>query len=288
MKDNKKNSGFWMVILCLALLVCIGCVGFIGFRLYENDKAEKQYEQLRQEVEETETESETDAKTTLEEIESKPFDGWNDGDAPTLPDDVRTELADNPIDFEKLQEINSEIYAWIEIPDTQIDYPVAQSTYDDSYYLSHNIYGEPEFAGCIYTEMANSLDFSDPVTVMYGHNMRNGSMFQNLHLFEDPEFFEENRYVYVYTPERRLTYEVFAAYSYDDVHLLNAFDFSDEEVFRQYLEDVLGGISMGQNTRKDVTVTTKDRILTLSTCMGGQTGARYLVQAVLRKNEKTK
>ena len=68
----------------------------------------------------------------------------------------------------------------------------------------------------------------------------------------------------------------------------STFDFSDEEVFRQYLEDVLGGISMGQNTRKDVAVTTKDRILTLSTCMGGQTGARYLVQAVLRKNEKTK
>lgn len=283
---KKKNTGFWTAVLCAALLFCIVCVGFIGVRVYKDYEAKQKYQQLRAEVEETE--SETRAKTTLEEIESRPFDGWNDGDAPTLPEDVKTELADQIIDFDRLQEINPEIYAWIEIPDTQIDYPVAQSEEDDEFYLKHNIYKEPEFAGCIYTEQINSKDFSDPMTVMYGHNMRNGSMFQNLHLFEDAGFFEENRYVYVYTPDRKLTYEIFAAYEYNDNHLLNSFDFSDEEVFGQYLEDVLGGISMSQHTRKDVQVTTKDRILTLSTCMGGQTESRYLVQAVLQKNEKTK
>lgn len=287
MKDKKKKgAGVWMAVLCMALLVCIVCVAFIGFRLYKRYEAEQKYEMLRVQVEETETE--TRAKTTLEEIEATPFDGWNDGDAPTMPENVKTELTDNPIDFEKLQAINPEIYAWVEIPDTQIDYPVAQSAEDDLFYLKHNIYKEPEFAGCIYTEMANSKDFTDPVTVMYGHNMRNGSMFQNLHLFEDAEFFEKNRYIYVYTPDSKLTYEVFAAYEYNDNHLLNSFDFSDEKIFSQYLEDVLGGISMGQHTREGIKVTTEDKILTLSTCMGDQTSSRYLVQAVLQKNEQTK
>ena len=92
------------------------------------------------------------------------------------------------IDFAELSSINPDIYAWIRIPDTQIDYPVLQREEDDTYYLRHNSSGRYAFAGSIYTEEANSRDFKDPMTVLYGHNMRDGSMFQNLHFLRIKHF----------------------------------------------------------------------------------------------------
>lgn len=101
--------------------------------------------------------------------------------------------------------INSDIYAWIYVPGTRIDYPVAQSQESDDHYLKYNFKNEPEFAGCIYTEKANKKDFSDPNTIFYGHNMRNGSMFQNLHKFED-EAFLRNTKKYMFTHQRKHTH----------------------------------------------------------------------------------
>ena len=159
---------------------------------------------------------------------------------------------------------------------------------NDTYYLRHNSSGRYAFAGSIYTEEANSRDFKDPMTVLYGHNMRDGSMFQNLHFFEDETFFAEHPEFFIYLPGYRLTYEIFAAYRFDDTHLLGAFDFSKKKGRRAYIREVFAGISMGQNTREHVKVTAKDKLVTLSTCTSDQADGRYLVQAVLRKKEKTR
>ncbi|MCD8020814.1 MAG: class B sortase [Clostridiales bacterium] len=266
MKNNKKL--LWRTVLVISLVGCICCLGFVAWYLYQDYREQKAYEQLQEDVDESTTE----------------FDGETEGEAAELPDGVFLDL-ENPIDFDLLADINTDIYAWIRISDTSIDYPIAQREGDDAYYLSHDMYQESRFAGCIYTEEANSKDFTDPNTVIYGHNMRNGSMFQNLHYFEDATFFDEHPYVYIYTPEHVLVYEVFASYSYDNRHILNSFDFSDEEVYAQYLEDILNVRSMDKNIRDDVTVTTEDTIITLSTCIGGDSDARYLVQAVLIKDE---
>ena len=93
---------------------------------------------------------------------------------------------------------------------------------------------------------------------------------------------------FIYLPGYRLTYEIFAAYRFDDTHLLGAFDFSKKKGRRAYIREVFAGISMGQNTREDVKVTAKDKLVTLSTCTSDQADGRYLVQAVLRKKEKTR
>ena len=139
-----------------------------------------------------------------------------------------------------------------------------------------------------FSENVNKKDFSDPNTVLYGHNMKNGSMFQNLHLFEDPEFFEENQMVYIYTPDHVYSYQIFAAYKYDDRNILKSFDFSDKKVFAEYIKECLNPRSMAANVREEVEVTEDDKILTLSTCVGGDTDARYLVQAVMIKDEWTR
>jgi sortase B len=229
-----------------------------------------------------ETETETETVVTLEEIETAEFTGEMDGEAAKLKDDFFVDM-ENPIDFNVLQEENPDIYAWIRIPDTNIDYPIAQREGDDSYYLTHDMYQEVRFAGCIYTEDCNSKDFMDPNTLIYGHNMKNGSMFQNLHLFEDEEFFEEHPDVYIYTPDGVLKYTIFAAYTYDNRHIMNSFDFDDKEVFKEYLEEIFKVRSMDAQIRQNVEVTVEDHIITLATCVGGAPQNRYLVQAVLSK-----
>lgn len=213
---------------------------------------------------------------------------------PTSPVPETTEvtttepLVENPINFKELKELNEDLYAWIRIPGTVIDYPVAQSSNsDDNFYLHHNYLGNYEFAGTIYSQRHNTRYFVDRVTVLYGHNMLNGSMFAGLHDFEDPEFFEENQYIYIYTEGHILTYRIFAAYDYDNRHILNSFEFSDDEVYEQYLYDCLHPHSAYANVREGIELTTNDRIITLSTCTNYNSSYRLLVQGVLTDDQRT-
>ena len=187
------------------------------------------------------------------------------------------------LSFDELTEINSDIYAWIYIPGTNVDYPVAQanSNRDDSFYLSHNIYKEYQFSGTIYSELKNSLDFHDPVTVLYGHNMLNGSMFATLHYFSDEDFFNSHTTCFVQTKDKLYTYLIYSAYVYDDRHILNSFNFSDEKVFQEYLDYTLDPRTYSGLVRKGVKLDKNSRILTLSTCTNGGGDTRYLVQGVL-------
>lgn len=190
------------------------------------------------------------------------------------------EIPDKQLDFEELKKANKDIFAWIYIPGTAIDYPVLQHPTDDTFYLEHNIDGSAGLPGCIYVELLNGISFNDSNTVLYGHNMLNGSMFATLHRFADKDFFDENRYIFIYTPSADYVYEIFAAYTYSDIHLLKGIDITSEEKFANYLEDVYSVRGMNNNFADDITATGKDKIITLSTCTGDDS-KRYLVQGVL-------
>ena len=253
--DMKKRYIIAGVAAGAAAITCAA----IGIRSYLQEKsAGSGYEEVREEVKDN----------TPEEPEPEET-------GPTV---------DIPIDFEALQARNPDVYAWITVPGTQIDYPILQSPDDNSYYLTHTIDGEEKTEGAIFTENYNHTDMEDPNTVIYGHDMKNGSMFNGLHQFADSGFFEEHPYIYIYTPEHVLAYKVFAAYTYDDRHIMNSFDFTDKEVFEQYLDDIIHVRAMDANLREDVPVTSDDRIITLETCVGGNSDARYLVQGVLIKD----
>ena len=154
----------------------------------------------------------------------------------------RDESGEIKIDFELLQAQNPDIYAWITVPGTGIDYPVLQKsgTEDiyDNYYLDHKADLSEGLPGAIYTQPVNSRDFKDSVTVLYGHNMKNGGMFSSLHEFEDSKFFEENRQVIIYTPDDTFIYEIFAAADFSDVLIPYEYDFTEDSEIRRYLEDV--------------------------------------------------
>ena len=206
------------------------------------------------------------------------------------PTDIVTsaELPENPIDFKALKKKNPDIYAWITIENTQVDYPIVQAyEEDDGFYLDHNINKQYDINGSIYTERANSLDFSDPNTLIYGHNMLDGSMFQNLHKFRKKDFFDNNKYITIYTEGHILKYEIFAAYKSDNRHILNTFDFSKSQVFKEYLKNAQNPKSLEVNKRS-VKMDENDKIITLSTCIGNETAYRYLVQGVLIDDTITK
>ena len=190
------------------------------------------------------------------------------------------EPLDIPVDFAKLTEKCSDIYAWIRIPGTDIDYPIVQREGDNAYYLNHTIEGKKKIEGAIFTEDYNTRDFTDPHTVIYGHNMKNGSMFRQLHRYEDRKFFQENDEILIYQPEQILHYQIFAAYVYDDRHLLMSFDCENPDEYAAYLDSIFRQKNMNTMIDTSVTVTEEDKIVTLSTCNGND-DERYLVQAVL-------
>lgn len=195
-------------------------------------------------------------------------------------------IPEKEIDFADLQEnVNKDIYAWIYIPDTQIDYPVLQHPTDNLYYLNYNLDGSKGYPGCIYTENYNVKDFLDPNTVIYGHNMKNGTMFAGLHRFEDSEYFEEHPYIYIYTEDRLHVYEIFAAYESGNEHILYNNDFESNYVYQKYLSEIFDNRTMNGNIKTDMEVTTEDHILTLSTCVANKSNRRYLVQGVLLEED---
>lgn len=170
-----------------------------------------------------------------------------------------------------------------------MNYPVVQHPTDDTFYLKHNKDGEWSEEGAIYTQLANKTDFSDPVTVIYGHNLVQGTMFSTLHRFENKDFFDSHEDMYVYTDGHILTYRVIAAYQYDNRHILNSFNFSDPTIVQQYFDSVLSPDSLVENVREDTTLTSSDKIVQLSTCTGDSNHIvrRYLVTGVLVSDQPT-
>lgn len=260
----KKGIRYLLIFICL--LAAGISIGFIALTLMNRQQNEQVYDEIRDQVKATVAETQT-AET--EEIEETGPITSSDGTV---------------IDFEALKAINPDVYAWIEIPDTKIDYPILQSETDDSYYLNHTIDGTAGYPGSIYTESKNSKDFTDFNTLIYGHDMNDGSMFKGLHDYEDPDFMAEHPYVYVYLPEGRLTYRIFAAVVYDDRHIMVAYDFDKEEDRQAFLDSLDTGDS--RNVLDDsVEVTADDHMITLSTCIGDEFNHRFIVGAVLVDEE---
>lgn len=277
---------FWSVMLVIALLGIAGCLGFVAWHIVSDMGAEQVYEETMSLVTKprdesvAEDESEADSVLTVEDIEAVEFTGEREGEEAPLPADIFSGLGGH-VDFAALNEINPDLYAWIHINDTNIDYPIAQHPTDDSFYLNHDMYGDARFAGCLYTQRANKTDFSDPNTVVYGHNMRSGSMFSTLHYFEDADFFNTHPYIYIYTEDKIRVYEIFAARFFTDDNVLTVYNYEDPKSFQKFLDDIYNNRSMRNNIRGDLEVTTEDRILTLSTCVGGSPEERFLVHAKL-------
>ena len=292
--NKRPGNRLWLLVLILSLLLIVGGAGVYIFThpWWQTDTDPKDYHNQPSAL-----------NPNNGGLGEDPTGPGKPDPAETVPTEPETdpteqttepELPDNPIDFEALQEVNPSVYAWIYMemgdPFQDIDYPILQSEpeEDDNFYLHHNLNKAYQFSGCIYTQKKNSKDFTDRVTLVYGHNMLDGTMFSNLVYLRDANFFEEHEVFYIYTPGHILTYRIAAAIQFDDRHILNSFDFSDDEIYESWIRNyILEPKTMLRAVREGIEVTTDDRIVILSTCL--EHGKyRYLVQGVLVNDEPTK
>jgi sortase B len=266
-------------VLVLSVVLIGGAIGISAFFLWPK---ETDYDAFRPTTQQP-TASTVPTESTL--VTTEPTEHTED---PAVSTTTEPPLPDNPVDFEALQAVNPDAYAWIYVPNTLIDYPVLQAGNDlpEDFYIYRNLERKYEFRGCIYSQKVNAKDFSDPVTVLYGHHMLDNSMFSTLYYFRDQQFFDTNEFFYIYTPVHILTYRIVSAHQYDERHILNSFDFSKEDVFREYLDEISNPRSMLADVRDGIQLTTEDRIVTLSTCISGGS-MRYLVQGVLIDDQPT-
>lgn len=260
-RDSVKNQTLYKVLTAFCVIGCIVCV-ILGLFIVKgkSDKANGMSDLQQMTVKENESMSK---------------------DRKELQNELGVEIPGKNLDFTQLNKVNSDIYAWIYIPGTEVDYPILQHPSDDTFYLEHNMDGSSGLPGCIYSELMNGISFEDRNTVLYGHNMRNGSMFATLHRYADKAFFDENKYIFIYTKGgKTLVYRIYAAYTYSDVHLLKGIDITSDEKFEEYLKSVKDTRGINDNFASDVLVSSDDKIITLSTCTGDDS-KRYLVQGVL-------
>lgn len=251
-KKKKKSD----VLLTIALIVAIAVFCYAAFNLYhiytEYKKGTDEYNQIEE------------MAVTERDADSGEAAGPNAQLKPPIE-----------VDFDKLKSVNEDVVGWIYVdalPD--ISYPVVKGK-DNQTYLHQTYEKNYNFAGTIFVDYENSGDFSDCNTLVYGHNMKNGSMFGHLKKFrEDDRLYKQDKYFWILTPERNYRYEIISAYTTgvnSDTYTL--FKGPGEE-FEKYLETIKG---YSEIQTDDTDLTIKDKIVTLSTCTGNES-TRFVVQ----------
>lgn len=243
---RERKSQSWIVILIIGMIVVIFALGMLLITVTDRKKANDTYAYL-------ETKYVKDKSTDTES-------GW-------WYDDV-------VVDIQALQNINPDVIGWICFDSDELpSYPILYSG-DDETYLRTDIYGNQSTAGCIFLEGANNPDINDYHTIIYGHNMRNQSMFGSLKKYKTEAFYEEHPYFTVYTEDMAYRYQIFAFRDVPETHQVYTVGFAPDEIYEDFIEELM------QHSYEDtgVNVTPNDKIITLSTCSAK--GMRFVLHAV--------
>lgn len=180
------------------------------------------------------------------------------------------------VDIDALKKENSDFVGWLLCEDTRINYPVVQAE-DDDYYLHRTFEKTPNSAGCLFLECQNAPDFSDPNSIIYGHHMKNGSMFHDLEKYKDADFAKEHPYMLFITPDMKYVVQIFAGFvsdTYSDAWKISFQDGADKQA---WLDDLVKNSCFSSG----VTPTADDHILTMSTCSYEFDDARFVLYGVL-------
>lgn len=191
--------------------------------------------------------------------ETEPQTMWVPADVEE--DEYMKELAATNLDA--LREVNGDVVGWLFIPNTKINYPIVQGE-DNQHYLEHTWNNKKNVAGSIFLEATNAADFSDFRSIVYGHNMADGSMFGSLHRYSSKTYWETYPYIYLVTDEGVLRYEIYASYKAavdSKTYALSIVSVKAKNTFIQMtLEE--------SELETGIVPAATDRILTLSTCAG--------------------
>ena len=181
------------------------------------------------------------------------------------------------VDMDALIEYNPDVIGWIYVEGTDISYPIMYSG-DDETYLRTTIDKEYATAGSIFLEGYNLPDFSDSHNIIYGHNMRNLSMFGTLKYYKTEEgYLDEHQYFQIITADKKMRFQIFSYFDTEAASWVYAVPYSDSEEFASYIDSLINHSYESIDTENEIT--SADQIVTLSTC--STTGMRFTVHGVL-------
>lgn len=261
-KKRKKKSDYIMlgiVIICITAILVSGYQLFKTFREYKI--ASDEYDKIAEQVVKPPTD-------TVDESHVKP-----EGTKHKKKKKLKAPIS---IDFASLEATNPDIVGWIHIEGLDgVSYPIVQGDTNDKY-LHTTFQGTYNFAGSIFMDCQNRSDFGDCTTVVYGHNMKDGSMFGRLKWFETQNSYSVSPYIWVLTPTETMKYEIFASYETPVNSSTYTLFRRPSKEFLKYCNEMK---SLSAIKTNDVTLDARSKILTLSTCTGNEE-TRYVVQAV--------
>ena len=256
--------------IAIRIGLCVCAVGFIvggviaGKAWIEDNRAEKVYDTLRLQLQKKAYTYSISAEALSVPIETPvPEEG-------SLPKRTRA------MDFAPLKESNSEIVAWLACEGTVIDYPVLQAE-DNDYYLDHLYTKESNRMGSLFMDYRNAGLFTDRNTVIYGHNMKSGAMFNTLSEYKAQDYYEAFPTMKLYTPDGDYTIELFAGTVEDGNYEFVQFAFGDDDAFMAYVD----AFRARSTFQSDVVVEPTDQVITLCTCSYERNNARYIVMGRL-------
>lgn len=257
--DKKRLSRKRMIFNVIGFLMIVTGIAFLAvfaigeIKNYNNAKAVKKLQQQRQEV-------------------------------------SGTDVSDNAIlpEYREMYKTNSDLVGWIVIDGTDVNYPVVQSKVYQEYYLDHDFDGEKSEAGAIFADARNDVFAPDDNIILYGHNMKNGSMFGTLQYYLQKEYYDKHDTVIFDTLYKRSVYKIVSvglSKASDDEGQFRYYDFlnaSDKKQFKNYIQNIkkLEAYDTG------VSVEYGDRLITLSTCNSVEENGRLFIVAKEVKNEK--
>jgi len=253
--ENRTGKVSKKIMVTIALILLGYCMYQLTSTYLGYKQAEDEYRQVEKQFV---TENEMEQHTEL-----------------GMDTDTNQQPTEKPIDFAGLKEINPDIIGWIKINAIDISYPVMQSQ-DNEYYLHHTFEGDKHFAGSIYADFRNKADFSDANTIIYGHNMKNGSMFGKLKKFRSQKSYDREPYLFLYTPDKIYQYEIFSCREVELNSSAYQLQFESEKEFAAYIK---GANSKSLIKTEGGINDISDNIITLSTCTSNDE-ARLIVQGI--------
>ena len=187
------------------------------------------------------------------------------------------QVAPISVDFEKLKQENDDIIAWLYCEGTPINYPVVRAE-DNSYYLHRKTDGEYSFSGTLFADYLNKGDFSDNNTIIYGHNMKNDTMFGTLAEYRNQEYFNEHLEMYLLTPDKEYKVELVAGVTENSTSMVYKLPLKDEDK-----KKIICEMLEKSTFEAEYTFSSNDKFVMLSTCSYVYDDARYVLVGVLKE-----
>ena len=261
-KQKKKKKSSTLSNLMIGVLIGIICVCLFKLGPYylSRGKSKKDYQKMADKVVQTSTEAEDSTGDT------KPVnDDW-------WYKDVKVDLA-------SLQKINSETAAWVRFDHPKqicVNYPVMACGSDEKY-LHHNIYGKYSYPGVLFLSKDNSTDLSDYSQIIYGHNMRNGTMFGTLKRLKDKRIYKKNQYFTIYTIDMAYRYRIFSVFATKVGSRVYTTGYAPDKEYQSYLHYLKANSEFNTHVK----VSKEDPTTILSTCTSSSDNSRFVVCGIL-------